>query len=220
MIETGADPPPSRELPVSEDCTTVVVQRHLDALAGDTPPEPIVRALLERAARRLEALCRNLLGGSYPRLMQPPLNLQPDEMLGAVVERLLKAMREVRPQTVRQFFALVNQHMRWELNDLARRLDEQPKTVGLEEALLPAPPSSHSELSPGARRMLAAIDDLPEDEREVFSLVRIQGLTHAETAEILSVSVKTVQRRLNRAVVLLDEKLDDLRPGETPSDNR
>jgi RNA polymerase sigma factor (sigma-70 family) len=205
---------------VSEDCTTVVVQRYLDALAGDTPSEPIVRALLERAARRLEALCHNLLGRSYPRLMQPPLNLQPNEILGAVVERLLKAMREVRPQTVRQFFALVNQHMRWELNDLARRLDEQPKTVGLDEALLPAPPSSHSELSPGARRMLAAIDDLPEDEREVFSLVRIQGLTHAETAEILSVSVKTVQRRLNRAVVLLDEKLDDLRPGETPSDNR
>ena len=37
--------------------------------------------------------------------MQPPLNLQPDELLGAVVERLLKAMREARPQTVREFFA-------------------------------------------------------------------------------------------------------------------
>jgi hypothetical protein len=35
------------------------------------------------------------------------------------VERLLKAMRSVHPQTVRQFFALVNRHMRWELNDLA-----------------------------------------------------------------------------------------------------
>jgi len=32
-------------------------------------------------------------------------------------------MRSVRPQTVRQFFALANQHMRWQLNDLARRLD-------------------------------------------------------------------------------------------------
>jgi RNA polymerase sigma-70 factor (ECF subfamily) len=36
----------------------------------------------------------------------PPLNLQPDELLDAVVEHLLKAMRTVRPQTVRQFFAL------------------------------------------------------------------------------------------------------------------
>jgi RNA polymerase sigma-70 factor (ECF subfamily) len=204
---------------VSDESTTVVVQRYLDALAGDTPPDSIVRALLQQAARRLETLCRNLLVRSYPRLMQPPLNLQPDEMLSAVVERLLKALRQVRPQTVRQFFALVNQHMRWELNDLARRLDQQPDAVALEEARVPAPPSTHSELSPGARRMLAAIDELPEDEREVFSLVRIQGLTYSETAEVLVVSPKTVQRRLNRALVLLDEKLDDLRPGETPPDN-
>ena len=71
---------------------------------GDTPAEPIIRALLDRAVRRLQLLCANLLYRSYPRLTQPPLNLQPDELLGAVVERLLKAMREVRPQTVRQFF--------------------------------------------------------------------------------------------------------------------
>jgi hypothetical protein len=41
-----------------------------------------------------------------------------------LAKRLLEAMREARPQTVRQFFALANQHMRWELDDLARRLDE------------------------------------------------------------------------------------------------
>ena len=70
--------------------------------------------------------------GATRRLTQPPLNLQADELLGAVVERLLKALREVRPRTVRQFFALANQHMRWELNDLARRLDEQPAAVELE----------------------------------------------------------------------------------------
>ena len=52
-----------------------------------------------------------------------PLNLQAEEMLSAVVERLLKALREARPATVRQFFALASQHMRWELNDMARRLD-------------------------------------------------------------------------------------------------
>ncbi len=115
---------------MSEEHTTVVVQRYLDDLAGDTPAEPIVRALLDRAVRRLHLLCATLLYRSYPRLTQPPLNLQAEELLGAVAERLLKAMREARPQTVRQFFALANQHMRWELNDLARRLDEQPCRSG------------------------------------------------------------------------------------------
>jgi RNA polymerase sigma-70 factor (ECF subfamily) len=61
--------------------------------------------------------------------------------------------------------------------------------------------------------MLEAIDKLPEDEREAFSLVRIRGLTHTEAAEVLSVSPKTVQRRLNRGLLLLAEQLDDLRLG-------
>jgi RNA polymerase sigma-70 factor (ECF subfamily) len=198
---------------MSQEHTTAAVQRYLDALAGDEPAEPIVRSLLDRAVRRLQLLCANLLHRSYPRLQQPPLNLQPDELLSAVVERLLKAMRELRPQTVRQFFALANQHMRWELNDLARRLDEQPSVVELNEGVVPAPASSGSGLSPDSRRMLAAIDKLPEEEREVFSLVRIQGLTQPEAAEILSVSPKTVQRRLNRSLMLLAQELEDLRPG-------
>ena len=134
---------------MGESQTTAAVQRYLDALAGDTPAEPIVRALLDRAVRRLETLCAGMLYRSYPRLTQPPLNLEPDELLGAVVERLLKAMREVRPRTVRQFFALANQHMRWELNDLARRLDEQPAAVELREGLVPAPASSDSVLDAG-----------------------------------------------------------------------
>jgi RNA polymerase sigma-70 factor (ECF subfamily) len=192
--------------------TTAVVQRYLEALDGDSPAEPIVQALLDRSVRRLQMLCGNLLYREYRRLTQPPLSLQPDEMLSAVVERLLKAMRSARPRTVRQFFALVNQHMRWELNDLARRLDHQPAAVELNEWLAPAPESSGSVLSPDGRRMLDAIDSLPEEEREVFELVRVQGLTHPEAAGVLGMSPKTVQRRLNRSLILLRKQLDHLRP--------
>jgi RNA polymerase sigma factor (sigma-70 family) len=197
---------------VSKEPTTAVVQRYLDALAGDAPTEPIVRELLERAACRLERLCASMLHRRYPRLTRPPTNLETAEMLGGVVEGLLKAMRAIRPRTVREFFALANQHMRWQLNDLARRLDERPAAVELREGLVPAPASSESGITPDGRRMLEAIDNLPEDECEVFGLVRLQGLTHIEAAEVLDVSVKTVQRRLNRAGLLLAERLADLRP--------
>ena len=135
-------------------------------------------------------------------------------MLGAVVERLLKALREVRPGTVRQFFALAGQHMRWELNDMARRLDEGPAAVGLRDGLVPTPAGSDSGLSPEGRRMLDAIADLPEAEREAFDLVRIQGLTQAEAAGVLGVSAATVNRRLNRGLQLLLEALEDLGPSE------
>jgi RNA polymerase sigma factor (sigma-70 family) len=197
---------------MSNDYTTAVIERYLIELAQDAPTDPVVRALLDRAVGRLRVLCASLLYRSFPRLTRPPLNLETDELLDAVVERLLKAMREVRPQTVRQFFALANRHMRWELNDLARRLDEKPGAVELHEGLVPAAQSSGSTISTDGRRILEAIENLPEDEREVFGLVRIQGLTQAEAAELLEISAKTVQRRLNRGLLLLAQQLDDLRP--------
>jgi RNA polymerase sigma-70 factor (ECF subfamily) len=199
--------------------TTAAVQYFLDELGGkqsDTPAEPIVRALLGRTVERLQLLCATLLHRSYSRLTRTPLNLQTDELLGAVVERLLKAMREVRPQSVRQFFGLATQHIRWELNDLARRLDEQAAVPLLHDELAPAPDNSESELSPNARRMLAAIEELPSEEREVFDLVRIQGMSQVEVAELLEVSTKTIQRRLNRGLLLLTGKLSDLQGRSGP----
>src|SRR3954447_17480075 len=103
---------------MGEERTTAVVQGYLDELADDRPAEPVIRALLEQAVHRLHELCAALLHRSYPRLSRPPLNLQVEEMLGAVVERLLEALREIRPGTVRQLFALASQHMRWELNEM------------------------------------------------------------------------------------------------------
>jgi RNA polymerase sigma-70 factor (ECF subfamily) len=205
---------------MSEGDTTAVVQRYLDELAGDSPAEPLVRALLDRAVGRLHLLCATLLYRSYPRLTQPPLNLQADELLGAVAERLIKALREARPQNVRQFFALANQHTRWELNDLARRLDDQPAAVALCQGNVPSPVSSVSGLTPDSRRMLQAISALPEDEREAFDLVRVQGMTHTEAAQVLGVSAVTVKRRLNRGLRLLTEQLADLRPCQAPPESR
>jgi RNA polymerase sigma factor (sigma-70 family) len=204
---------------MTEGRTTAVIQRYLDELGGDSPTEPIVRALLDRSVRRLHLLCATLLYRSYPRLTQPPLNVQADELLGAVTERLLKALREARPRTVRQLFALANQHMRWELNDLARRLDNQPAAVELNEELVAAPASSASGLTSDGLRMLQAIGALPEDEREAFDLVRIQGMTQVEAAELLGVSVVTVKRRLTRGLRLLEEQLADLRPEEDIPDS-
>ena len=197
--------------------TTVIIQRYLDALPGDPVAEPVVRELLERAAGRLRLLCARFLYKRYPRLTRPPVNLETDELLGGVVAGLLTALRTTRPPTVRRFFALANQHMRWQLNDLARRLDQQPAAAALAESGVAAPPaSSASGLSPDGRRMLAAIEGLPEDEREVFDLVGIQGLTIPEAATVIEVSERTVQRRLHRARALLAEQLADLHPA--PSD--
>jgi RNA polymerase sigma factor (sigma-70 family) len=195
--------------------TTAAIQAHLDELGSLNSGEPsdaVVRALIGRSVNRLQTLCRAMLFQRYARLTRPPTSLQPDELLSAVVERLLKAMATVRPGNVRQFFAIANQHLRWELNDLARRLHERTREIAIEDDQVLSPESTGSPLSAGALRMLEATENLPEDVREVFDLIRIQGMTQPEAANLLGVSTKTVQRRLNRALLLLLDELDDLRP--------
>jgi RNA polymerase sigma-70 factor (ECF subfamily) len=86
--------------------------------------------------------------------------------------------------------------------------------VELRDGLVPAPASSDSGLTPDGRRMLEAIGSLPEAQREAFDLVRIQGMTQAEAAQVLGVSAMTVNRRLNCSLQLLTETLRDLRPDE------
>lgn len=198
--------------------TTAAIQRYLNELPTPTDnsaTEPVVRALLDRSVRRLHRLCVSFLHKSYPRLTRPPLNLGADELLSAVVERLLKAMREARPTNARQFFALASQHMRWELNEMARRLDNQPDVEELQEEFLPAPASSGSGLTPGAHRILEAIGQLPESEREAFELVRIQGMSQAEAAGVLGVSAATINRRVSRSLQLLADVLGDLYPDDS-----
>ena len=82
---------------MSEEETTAVVRCYLDELAADSPAEPIIRALMDRAVRRLRLLCATPRHRSDPHLTHPPLNLRADEWLGAVAERLLKALRTRSP---------------------------------------------------------------------------------------------------------------------------
>src|ERR1041384_4174807 len=125
--------------------TTAAIQGYLDELAGlrgDSPAALIARSLLGCAAGRLHQLCATLLYRSYPRLTRAPLNLQSEEMLSSVVERLMKALHKAHPGNVRQFFQIANQHMRWELNDMARRLDEHTRAINLGDDAVASPETS------------------------------------------------------------------------------
>ena len=53
----------------------------------------------------------------------------------------------------------------------------------------------------------------------MFDLVRIQGFTQIEAANLLGVSPKTVQRRLNHGLLQLTAKLSDLEPSLAPPDD-
>lgn len=196
--------------------TTVAVQKYLELLAGDAAPDEVVRALLSRSIERLDRLCRAQLRGGYPRLTKGPGGIETGDLLAAVVERLLRATREVRPSNVRQFFGLANRHIRWELNSIARSLDAERRAAALRHDVV-QDAVTDSGVAPAVLRLLDAIEELPEVEREVFDLVRVQGLSHTEAAAIVGVATKTVQRRLHDALVFLSERVGDFEEPDGPT---
>jgi RNA polymerase sigma-70 factor (ECF subfamily) len=106
--------------------------------------------------------------------------------------------------------------IRWEPNDLAGRLAGQAGVAEPSEKRVVAAECSGSGISPDGRHMRPAIGDLPEEERDAFDLVRVQGIAQAEAAQMLAVSSLTVKRQLNRGLRLLTEQVADLRPGAKP----
>ena len=125
--------------------------------------------------------------------------------------RLDSALRELKPVSPREFLALATLQIRRELIDLARRFygphgiganQDSQATVGAQSP----GPAEQADLShePVTLAQWAELHEqiasLPEAEREVVELLFYQGLPQAEAAEILGVSVRTVQRCWHNAL--------------------
>jgi RNA polymerase sigma-70 factor (ECF subfamily) len=180
-----------------------------------------VRDVIDVAAERILMLCGSTLRRRYQRLTRGPFNVQAEEVLSAVVERLIKAMRNVRPTNVREFFGLVMKHIRWELNGLARELDadECQPLIGdviveqtVDESDEEPKAGDEEPFSALARRIQEAIDGLPQTDRDIFDLVRLREMTQADAADVLGISSKTVQRRLKQILPQLWAKLGECQP--------
>jgi RNA polymerase sigma factor (sigma-70 family) len=211
---------------VDSEETDRAIQRCLNRLAramGDADGrQQIVREVLDVAAERILMLCGSTLRRRYPRLTKGPFNLQAEEVLSAVVERLIKAMRNVLPTNIREFFALTMKHIRWELNEFARELDTYDCEPLTGDVIAEEPPDERDEepnaddddetFSPLARRIQEAIDGLTPTDRDIFTLVRLQEMTQADAADELGISSKTVQRRLRHILPQLWAKLGERQP--------
>ena len=57
------------------------------------------------------------------------------------------------------------------------------------------------------KKIISAIDELPGKCREIFSMSRFDQLKYSEIAEILGISIKTVEIQMGRALKKLREKL-------------
>lgn len=63
----------------------------------------------------------------------------------------------------------------------------------------------HEAASEQSRIIAAALDRLPPKCREVFLLVKMQGLSYKQAAETLGLSVKTIENQMGKAIKVLRE---------------
>ena len=79
------------------------------------------------------------------------------------------------------------------------------------------PGPSTEQLASGAtlkERIAHAVEELPEDQREVFLLRQLQGLGFKEIAEVVGAPLNTVKSRMRYALERLQQQLEDLQEPE------
>jgi len=194
--------------------STAQIQLRLDRLrAGD---ESARDELLNIACDRLRRLARKMLRG-YPGVRRWE---QTDDVLQNAALRLCRALKEVKPASVRSFINLAAVQIRRVLIDLARHYDG-PEGMGRhhvnragpdDSASTPEPPDSPADTDDPAR--LAAwtefhdqVEALPDEQKEVFNLRWYQGLSQAEAAAVLNVTEPVVRHRWRSARLQLHERL-------------
>ncbi len=76
-------------------------------------------------------------------------------------------------------------------------------------------PERHHEQLHITERVRTAVANLPEGQRQVLTLIDLEGFAYAEVAQILSIPIGTVMSRLCRARKTLADKLFEFHPQES-----
>jgi RNA polymerase sigma-70 factor (ECF subfamily) len=195
-----------------ETTQTLRIQGWLEGLRkGDAAA---LDALIRHVSDRLQRLTRQMLAG-HPAVRRWA---QTDDVVQGALVRLVRAVRNVHPASLRDFFALATQQVRWELLDLARHF-HGPEGEGRNHAsgtAFPEPADLSHEGSALAEwaDLHRQIEALPGEQREVVDLLFYQGLSQQESADLLGVTVRTVQRRWHAALLVLHQTWKGQWPGE------
>ena len=201
----------------SPDDVEVMLEKCLKRLAAgdDGAREQILKVCQDR----LHELAHTLLGRKFAKVRR--WNDTNDVAQNASM-RLYRALAETVPDSPRGLMGLVATQIRRELIDLARKhsgpmsyaanhgtnvMDGRDGPVHVVDH---AADTGDDEEVPLERweRFHAVVEKLPEDQREVFSLIWYLGLEQQAVADALGTSLRTVSRRWQEARLAVRETLD------------
>ncbi len=171
-------------------------------------------SIIAHSCERLRVLASKMLRGNFARLARWE---HTDDVLQHALIRLHRSLADVQPETVGQLMGLSATQIRRTLLDLARHhfgpqgaanhhhsdghRTDIPRQIDLK------PTGDEPESLVDWVAFHEAVENLPTDEKQVFSLVWYEGLTHVETATVLGVTERTIRRRWHSARFLLHEVL-------------
>jgi RNA polymerase sigma-70 factor (ECF subfamily) len=144
------------------------------------------RDLLERAHQRLRKLAGRILSGSFPALRG---GHDLDSVVDETWLRLARALEQVRPPTVADFFRLAAHKVRQVLLDLVDRERRGARERGEEE---PAGGTHDPARLAQWTELHERVAALPESERAVFEMHYYLGLPQSEIAQALGLHPRKV----------------------------
>lgn len=192
---------------------TDTLQAMLDRLAAGDPRA--ADELIEHSQGRLRKMAHERRVSDRVQRWE-----QTDDVLQNALLRLHRAVKKEKPTSVVHYLRLAAEQIRRELIDMSRH-HFGPEGQGKHHNTDPAKRDSeatplHDE-KPGrepqpqqhllVKEIHEQVQELPEEELEVFDLVFYQGLSQEQAAAQLGVSVPTVKRRWRSARLLLHEAL-------------
>jgi RNA polymerase sigma-70 factor (ECF subfamily) len=152
-----------------------------------------------------------------------------DDVLQTAMMRMIRALDEVRPESVRDFLRLASLQIRRQLLDFTRyyygaegpgRHHHSVPPGSMNDHRRPAsnaPDASDSTWEPQQvaqwTLLHESVERLGSELVEIFDLVWYQGLPLVEAARLLGISERTAQRRWQLVRIELSEQLDNQLPG-------
>ena len=165
-------------------------------------------AIIVHTLNRLERISRRMFH-KFPVLQQSE---ETGDILHMLVLKLDKALSHVTPDSVSGYFALVNLNLNWILKELSRKakMSRTLNVNGINDVLNRVSDPYHG---PANNQewfdFFEILEKLSPENREVFDLIWLQGLTQKQAARVLGISIRTFIRRWIKSKLEITKLMDD-----------